>query len=620
MIRLTILIAWVGFIWVVGVVLDLFSLVPDLSGLSDIGSVLGVAAIVGAVILAMLADLGAVNRWVAAGPFRRAGRRMRRKVSAFTKDDQKILLKLLLTEEHASADLPGNVLAEAIARFDRDPSMLVSPESLAPYRNWLQDGARRSRDSALGRLLIPSRVSALADAAERVVAALDRFLLDEKILAEELTRIRVVRAADAPDDQIRFSDFVTAFSGAVVLADATQTRGGCAADLKVWHDRSYAPQLDGIDRFNKRHRHDPADSNQRETCAWERTMRQSPKTRADDYDGRVLDLKSVSLVRDSRNGFVNFVLNTTESCYAATEISEGACKGLGVDDDDSLTPRWELNATSMEATKSAGPSRLALVTAFAAIVLQFPDGTSIQRELVLSRRASQVRNGGSALSITGGGVINLSIGGFPGDEDDDGFPDPIAAVIRELEEELGITVPRSAVSPEAVYIHNQRGAWGKPGAASTGQLVATTHFTVQLALTYDELKQKRVHASRHGGLYESTGTVSFALPAASESLRGDDKRQLEAATTFARSLKEKSGYIDQRAIIAALYASAAAYTIPATVSAFAQVWRKPWFEDAWSPELEAGRSGHNRLARPLSLQLDAETLRRVESVANALWK
>lgn len=645
MVRFLYLIAWVLFIGGLVWLLNKAFVLPQLPILSEVAALLGVAGISGVVFLAMIGDFERIGTFVAKVPYRRVGWRLRLKLWRWSdllkmpgalrchrqiRRNQKLLLRMLVGIDSTNAALPGNVVADAINEIESalevESALKVEmgPSDFRWYRNWLRASVRPSRDSVIARLLAPTRATALADAAERLVLALDSFLLHEPINSEELTRVRVVREMGAADDQVRFSDFVSAFSGAIVLADSTQTRSGCAADLKVWHSRSYAPQTEDpaegrVANFDDRHQRDPSLRSRNATCEWESTMRKRSKTRADDYDGRVLDLRAVKLVRDSRNGFVNFVLQTTETCYAATEESRYACKGLRVADVDPLTPRWTVDETTMVSKQTQDPSRLALVTAFAGVVLQYSEKGSLKRALILSRRSHDARNGASALSITGGGVVNLSIGGFAGDEDEEGFPDPIAAVIRELEEELGIVVPRSSVNPEAVYIHNQRDAWTSKDRTATGQLVATTHFTVNLPMTFLGLLERRSHASRHNGLYENSGLVSIEMPPAGRNGEVTDKQNRAAAGRFARSLKGLSGTVDQRAIVSALYASAAIYTIRATVSAFSSVWRQPWYKDNWSGKLETYHSKHDRLARPLANQLDVATFARVSTLSKELW-
>jgi 8-oxo-dGTP pyrophosphatase MutT (NUDIX family) len=388
----------------------------------------------------------------------------------------------------------------------------------------------------------------------------------------------------------------------------------------VWHDRSYEPSEDGARHYSDRHVHDPSRDSQDEKCQWGAMMRNENRSRADDYDGRVLDLTGVKLVRDKRNGFVELLLLTRESCYAATEVSPRACKGLVVDDDDVRTPRWDISPTIMNINKvESGDAQakpmVTLVTAFGALILDEADEEGIKHSLVLCRRASGLRNGSDVLSITGGGVINLSIEGMPGDEDSQGFPDPTAAVLRELQEELGIRLERSDAVPISVHVINQRGPSTSVGKSGKGELVATAAFVVHLPMTLAQLREQRVHASSHSGLYESAGLVQIHLPSLiGQKGDSDEERKNNAACAFAIALKANAGELDQQAIIAALYASAAHYSIAATVKAFATVWRRPWYEFAWSNELEKTKVDHDRLARPLDLQLDLISRARVSEV------
>jgi hypothetical protein len=350
-------------------------------------------------------------------------------------------------------------------------------------------------------------------------------------------------------------------------------------------------------------------------------MREQPKTRADDYDGRVLDLRAVATIRDRGSGTVNFVLLTGETCYAATEVSPWACKGLEIDDEDRAVSRWRFDERQLIANRE-GPSgtRLCLVTAFTVIVLEEVVHGKSRNTLVFSRRAAGVRNGNSVITMTGGGVMNLSVGGFAGDEDGLGFPDPALAVQRDLKEELGVDVPKELITPVAIHVSNERGPATTPERKGTGQLVAAAAFVTRLAMGIDELRALRVHASAHNGRYESAELVAVSLPVPEDERGKADRKGADvAARAFARHLHQLSGELDQRAMLSALYVAANTYGARVAVDAFSQVWPGPWYEQQWSHDLEVVPVVHNRLARPLEGQLDRETFNRVEGVRSAVW-
>jgi 8-oxo-dGTP pyrophosphatase MutT (NUDIX family) len=244
-----------------------------------------------------------------------------------------------------------------------------------------------------------------------------------------------------------------------VLLDSLDSRSRIAHDVHVWHRAAYRGHPDASgSTYDEAHRHG---------CPASAAVQQPG-----DYDARVLTLDACGYVEDPAKGTLSFVLETSETCYAATE--QGAhpwgCKHLPLATSADVGMRFEGTAV-----RRRQGDRLCLVASYVTVLTS-------DRQLVLCRRSSAVRSGPGVVSASAGGVCEPG-DGRRGDRDSLGWPDPILSARRELQEEIGLDVPRSSIRPAALFLANST----NPHRHGEGQLVATVLSIARVTESYDEL-------------------------------------------------------------------------------------------------------------------------------------
>lgn len=509
---------------------------------------------------------------------------------------------------HATA---GAVLAEGLKDAGRGvPSW---PTDFPWLRDWFNRSAQAIEDSLIIRILIPERARSMTSLVRELDVTQHDFLQQRTVERAVLTHAPV----PGPTSSL-FSDFVTDFSGAIILIDAVQTRAGTSHGIRVWHTNRYSPETNAPGEvpatFASTHdtSHDHIGAAQTFPCQWGDELRSRSSARVGDTDGRLLELVGAALTVDPRSGDVNFMLATNETCYAATEVSRFACKGdLHRLQDASHDAPWERSRTLMRVQKKLSPNgRVNMLSVLCAVLLHSESGNSApHRSLLLAERSSAVQHADGVLSIVGG-VLTLPQGGGPGDIDDQGFASPQHAISREMREELGISLPPADFTPTVVYTYNQR---SRPdGRPPRGQLLSTVAFTVQLRMTLNEVKAARASASSVSGRYEFSDLDELELPypdqlPAAAGLPRDQQLKIAAQDVAARALT-RAQRLDQASFVAILYACAEAYTYTNTIEAFNTVWKQPWSDLAWFGEQDAASSssGSQRLVTPVTTQIDPQ--------------
>ena len=639
MTRLLLLVAAVATILLLTAASAAFGGAPWWENLSRVDALLSSLLAVGALGAFFLTGGRWLSRAVVRAPMRRAWR-----AEGMPRDRalREASIEAVVAHAAGSAVRPGRLLAR-LAMIEEAAGPRRWPWASARRISWFTAVSERLTDGLIPRLLSPDTSRAVAALCEAAARADDDFLHYRPVPSELLARTQVMPVRGAGDEAVTgvlFRDVATVLSGALVLADGVQCRGGAVHRLRVWH--SHANRPSGTS-FGATHalgaRRVDGD---RQECPWGMALATQAKTRAGDFDGRVVELEGVALVQDDRSEGVDILLRTRETCYAATEViaagpaggtADLRCKGLDRESATVRSPRWltlepevdgPASVHSRPDTLSARrvevqTSRLGLLTAFAALVLQYPSTThpGLDRSLVLAQRSALTRNGAGVLSVAGGGVVNLPVGSWPGDEDADGFPDLAAGVRREIHEELGLDLAPDQFVPMAAYLMTQRGpvlgsAAPTPGHG-TGELVATAAFMVTVDMDFRTLQARRTHASPSKGRYENAGLVSIPVPHVASA---DPAALASAAVEFVHTLTEGHGArLDQRAYVAALYLAVDAFGAPAAVSAFAAT---PWWRMSWDDSLDHAGPQTPRLTLPPSDLVDDSSAVRLRTLATTL--
>lgn len=555
-----------------------------------------------------------VSRAVVRAPMKRAWRANGGGSSSKVRDE---MIDAVLTESETSTPRAGRLLARLV--------MIESSHAHREWpwastrqrpRTWFQDLARRLSNGLAPRIFAPDTAAAVGRLAEAAGRA-EEDLLFYRVMDRELLGRKVVTAAGVRGPLFR--DVATILSGALVLADGVQTRSGALHRVRLWHSLAN-PHTEQT--FGQTHALGPRRLEERlEACPWGTALAGQDRTRAGDFDGRVIDLQGVALVQDERFEGVDVLLRTGETCYAATEAARDVingrgdvrCKGLDTIAAATRRPTWHLDPQSTSASRDAPEeTRLCLLTAFTSLVINYRVGGAPRSSFILTQRSGVTRNGAGLLSVAGGGVVNLPIGNWPGDEDEHGFPDLVGGVRRELEEELGLELSADRFVPRAIMVMSQHGpiSAGSPTipGVGRGELVATADFIATIDLDFAELKARRMHASPSKGRYESADLVEIPIPPVT-----DELSPVEAAARFAAELVDGHGQrIDQRSYLAGLYLAADVYGPEAAIAAFRT---RLWWGLPWHPDLQPAATTVPRLFVPPTDLVDTDSVERLRRLA-----
>lgn len=616
--------------------------VLDLDAL--IAAIVGLAALTGFLVaestwVSFVISAAFVNAWHSL-PSRSGGKTARlRGLRAHKRRARREALRdvQIITENALSGEFrPGRTLADINQRGSRRAAWPWDPwrpagadkgwdENSPTRRAWYREAASQLENGLIGRLMAP-------EACRRVAEATRRLALVSQDFAHQIPAKRELAHPLAKEDlPCTVADAVTVLSGALVLADAAHSRAGAPAACRVWHSAEYRPHTTAPSptgrvltppRYEDRHalgsRH-AADSR----CEFERVFQGRADFRSGDFDGRLLDLRGVAVVQDERCEGVNLLLSTAETCYAATEVKlptvDTRAKGLTAAQARDRHPRFVFatepqggTVDSIVTERDDVGACVVPVAAFATAVLHWQDGASTRRAVALTKRSATTRNSAGTTGPLGGGIINLSVGGQPGDEDDDGFPSPGVALLRELTEEIGIDATTAAMHASSVYLLNERGPYmsRERRRSHTGQLVATVHFLVDLPVDEETLRNLRRFSSSKGR-YEGVDIEIIDLPQVTPDLPPTAAAERLAAdiTEASASQPARGQEHDQRAFVGLLYAAIEEYGAKAVMGAF---HGSPWWQVRWSRALEDPESHEPRyLVSPLHLvdESRAEELR-----------
>ncbi|MFM9378301.1 hypothetical protein [Gordonia sp. VNK21] len=405
-----------------------------------------------------------------------------------------------------------------------------------------------------------------------------------------------------------FRESISALTGAVVLADATATRAACFDRIVVWHrglwcgatgqagSSAPAPTLEqsAYDAVHEREHGAAGDTGGFGLLG--------------DYNGRIPVLDYVDARQHPGAEGATLVLVTDETDYYSTEPGKTAdaggfathCKKLS---DAQLThdARHDVGGFALlpAATVDAGPGRgrtlrpigarrtpgerrlrAPLLNGKVCLIAESAGGPY----LVLMQRSNNVSNAPGVLGPTSGGVVELKVGPSDCDEGRFGTVEILDGIRRELTEELGLQPDDYELEASCVFESNS--APEPVGDAGTkGEILTTLLATGRTALTPDDFRRRRIHASPGKGRYESVGLLFVPVGPTAESFA-------EALTTLChvrgRQRPRKAGTrrilddLEQSALVGALYCCAMLHGPAATVAAFRRAFAtRPWWAVPW---------------------------------------
>ncbi len=450
---------------------------------------------------------------------------------------------------------PADVLARLIAHPRFEEQARDWPMFAAALGRLMRAASTSGAQSLLGRLLYPEDVRSAQALSGRLASHLERFGYSYAV---------PVKAPGAP---VAFADFATALTGAVILVDSSETRSRYADSILLWHRREYrgAPRPQGLDSLSDqdwtRRGYGIAHPNG-QACSLKDVV---SDRRTGDYDRLVLHFRSACLAESSTQGRLEFVLETSETCYLATEQGEAITEDDLIRGCKHLLPSNE-HDPFMSLTKGddrvllnePDVGRFVLTTSYVALITS-------DNVLALAKRTGFVRHGQDVISATAGGVIEPEQDGGSGDVDNFGMPSPLIGVLREAHEELGVSLNPEAIKPVAVFLANVRNV-SQGERCGRGQLVMTALYLGRIGMTFAELKDEQCLSSPSLGSFEVERLEPVELTS------GEEASQLAGfAALHAKDL-------DQHGMLSCLYASVVLSGPEKTREAFEEAFpEQPWW-------------------------------------------
>jgi len=466
------------------------------------------------------------------------------------------LVSRLIAEPGAHTPRPWPFFAQRLSRL-----MRVAGSTRAP--------------GLIARLLYPDDTRSMAIFFDGAFRHLQRFSDAEPVDVGRIDSLYARQRIEGKTSKqgVPFPVFASALSGAPILVDAASTRSRYVDDVLVWHARQYrAPANDSAGESDS---YDASHQGAQTCSAWQRS-----RLPAGDYDKRVLSLDAVGLAESATHGVLSFVLETSETCYAATEQGwlrtkpehgQVGCKHLlprpGRDDFDPVF-QWEpwAGGKGYRLARARGVAgRVTLLTSYVSLITS-------DDCLVLAQRSRLVRHGQGVISATAGGVLEPDGEGATGDVDAFGMPDPLTCVLRETKEELGLGLERAAVRPVCVFLANVRNL-GEVPHGGLGQLVASILYVCRVPETFEALKSQLAKADPSLGGFEVDDLVEVRLRDA------NSQGFVGTATKLATYAQSNAERLDQHGLLSCLYAAVIVEGRDATIEAFLAAFKdQPWWD------------------------------------------
>jgi len=462
----------------------------------------------------------------------------------------------------------------------------------SPLSRLLRLASQPQTASFFQRVLFQTETSAFADRMSEIANLLERFGQCDpvsKVRMENPVCLNKYPPIEKDDQVVSFRHFVSALSGAVILSETTAARSRYAERVFLWHSRSYhgCEAKDGYTSYDDVH-------GEKGCCNWKPNQH-----KPGDYDLRLLNLQSVALAEATKNGYLAFTLETSETCYAATEGGNSACKKVPGEavKAKTLGPLFSLTdwGALREPIEAKPQKRTVLLTSYVTLL-------TTDDHLVLVKRSGKVRNGAGVLSATAGGVMEPGAPGPLGHVDAAGMPDPIVCAIHEAKEEIGVDLPYDAVSPVAVFLTNIRerlkDQTGSDRYDKKGQLVGVVLSLAQVPYDRQELELHRsqfADPARGAFEVEKFQFVPLKIARNFDEKKSDDGCKKRHSYHFAKPTNEKESvsrnlatwayknadYLDQHGFLSLVFTAAVIDGPDTAAPAFAEVFAKrPW----WSRE------------------------------------
>lgn len=467
----------------------------------------------------------------------------------------------------------------------------------------------------LGRYLLPDRTQQNDDYLARLLSYLRRF--------EDLEQVGFPETKRA-GDVLAYA--TSAITGAVVLADVSGTRARCFDRIAVWHRGNWRGRLPERAAAPKRRRAQSFVQSQYEQNTAAKEVRDL--LASGDYNGRVPVLAYADVRQHPGAEGATLVMITDETDYASTEPPRSQSgtparaateqePGTSVPTESGSPRREETNCKKLPWSVDREHAALfALLpgTSYGAdsspvrpIGAVFREGERAplvngklclvsdggeEPALVLMQRSKSTSNGAGVLGPTAGGVLELSVAGDSRDSDDSGAVDVLAGTVRELGEELGLQPDDVVVETSCAFLSNST---SRPVARNSsteprGEVLCTVLATGRTALGPEEFARRRYRASPSKGRYESDGLLfvpmgecaqDFAAVLA-ESLFVPGEPTTHGPGTAPPKAVPIKDFLEQSALVGAVYAAAMIFGVPATIAAFSSAFGGiPWWADPW---------------------------------------
>ncbi len=440
---------------------------------------------------------------------------------------------------------PGHIVAEVCA----GPGA-ATWDITAPVLAKIFHTIRQSPEPLLARILYPYEAQHLIQVVDRIDEYLHRFV--------KCKALDDVRQGSPVTQRESFGAFAIALTGAIVLADAAETKERHAKEALIWHSRDFRSGQSMSDAASEHLRYDDAHPGAQACNLWAKLQRGADKARPGEYDLRLLDLRTVTLAEAVTEGYLAFVLETAETCYATTEDGTCGCKNVRpapkVEGDDGFAWAPVRDHGGFRVGRQFAGPRVALLDVQVAVV-------SSDKKLLFANRTKDVRHGREVCSITAGGPIKPA-SRRGGDVDEFGSPDPARAITREAKEEIGAHLEPHACAPVCVFICNVRGR--SEINRNDGQLVANVLYIAHLQEEAARIEEAAWSSSDvFFGRFEQQGLVAC---------------EFDSPAKIAGWCAENATKLDQHGIVSCLYACSAEYGYREARDAFEQAFStKPWW-------------------------------------------